>query len=92
VTTGCEAYGRFYWCIGVAEAICKAGQVYVHADRIELENGALLCVRDATDDKDRLVSLAFAPGEWRYFFGASVFDGHAVSVEHWDGEIDRGKR
>jgi hypothetical protein len=31
--------------------------------------------------------LTFAPGQWLYYFGASVFDGGAVCVEHWKGEV-----
>mgnify|MGYP006992423273 CR=1 FL=1 len=50
-------------------------------------NGALV----AWCDNSRMIAgtepfqvFGWAPGVWRGFFAASVVDGGAVAVEHWD--------
>lgn len=35
-------YGNYYFCIKVSEEVSKDGEIYVHADRIEFRDGALL--------------------------------------------------
>jgi hypothetical protein len=81
-------YGRHYWCVKTPRS--KSGEVYVHADEVQIVDGALVLIRKADDEKGRpaLPNLAFAPGHWCAFFAASVLDGNPVAVEHWKGEID----
>jgi hypothetical protein len=89
-------YGKFYWCIGVSKDVSENGEIYAHADWIELQAGALVLQRakSAGDEGTineatggRQILLTLAPGQWKYAFAASVLDGHAVAVEHWPGEI-----
>ena len=91
-----DRYGSRYWCIGVPEAICPDRQIYLMACRLVVENGTLLCWRDQTLRQDEAgyeplpqpqLMNAWAPGHWLYFFAASVWDGSAVNVDHWKGEV-----
>jgi hypothetical protein len=34
-----------------------------------------------------LQTLALAGGQWTAVFAASCMDGHAVAVDHWNGEV-----
>jgi hypothetical protein len=90
VSRHCDRYGQFYWCVGVYESICPSGQIYFHADEVVVEGQSLVSYRK--DGSARMSLLSFAPGQWRYFFGASLMDGAAVCVEHWEGEIEEAKR
>ncbi len=82
-------YGEFYWCVALADE--PTTEVYLHADAVEVTaSGSLLCKRWArVNDDERIeqVMVAFAAGEWRFFYAASVLDGAAVSVAHWPGQI-----
>ncbi len=82
-------YGQFYWCIGLSDE--DGTEVYVHADNMTVEehNGALMAWRSSVvGDRTRVAPvLAFANGEWKFFYAASVMDGHAVAVNHWPGQI-----
>jgi hypothetical protein len=88
-------YGRLYWCVGVSSSICSAGQIYLHACRAEVKDGVLIFWSDSIGSdggkyearETPFQSIAFGVGDWKYFFAASVMDGHAVAVEHWQGEI-----
>lgn len=73
-------YGRYYWCIKTD--LSTDGEIYVHADRMRLDQGAMIFESDGDQ-----VRLILAPGTWKAAFAASVIDGHAVAVEHWKGEI-----
>lgn len=83
-STGAEWYGRYYWC--VKTALSDDGEIYVFADDVSIEDGALWLTQRKDGVGDQLV-LAFAPGQWTAVFGASCIDGHAVAVEHWAGEV-----
>ncbi|MEU6616707.1 hypothetical protein [Streptomyces parvus] len=61
----------------------KGEDVYVHGDEVEFKDGALIVWR-VKDDGTRFVNIAFAPGQWANIYAASVMDGHAVAVDHWD--------
>lgn len=89
-------YGRSYWCVKRRDA----PEVYVMADRVEVTpTGALIFWAETTEAKDGsydrvprnnpFPSLGFAPGEWTAFYAASLLDGSAVAVEHWEGEVVR---
>lgn len=77
-------YGSYYWCIALTD---DAGtEVYVNADSVTVENGALICWQYKENEHNH-PTLAFAEGEWKFFFAASVMDGHAIAVNHWPGQI-----
>lgn len=71
---------KYYWCVKVKEEICKKKEIYLHADSIEVREGNLIFIV-----KD-FICFCIAKGNWDVFYAASVLDGHAVYVEHWDGE------
>ena len=93
-------YGRRYWCIKVPESISKDGEIYLHADRVELRDGALIflgkfypsakdgCVDyENPQDKEEKTVLILNKGQWLVCYAASVLDGSAVAVERWKGEV-----
>lgn len=87
-----EQYGRFYFCVKVPKLVCPNGEIYVHADRIEIKDGCLLMLgRFNASDEERpeTVCLALRDGNWHSVYAASCIDGHAVAVEHWKGEVER---
>jgi hypothetical protein len=72
------SYGRYYWFVKT-----QTSDIYVNADDVKVtSDGALLFVRDLKGKEH--VNLAFASGEWKYFFAASCINGGAVAVDHWD--------
>ncbi|MCX4232820.1 hypothetical protein [Streptomyces ortus] len=79
-----RSYGQYYWCIMLADK--DQTEVYAHGDEVTLDDGVLVLWQHK-DDKPSQQTLAFAPGQWASFYAASVLDGHAVSVEHWPGQI-----
>jgi hypothetical protein len=94
--TGPEWYGSYYWC--VKTKLSKSGEIYVNADRVEFTStGGVIFWTDPdarspsekADDyaqrKDPI--LAIAAGHWTAVYAASVIDGHAVAVNHWEGEV-----
>jgi hypothetical protein len=84
--TGSEQYGQYYWCIKTS--LSKSGEIYAMADdAIVLPDGTLSLTR--VKEGKLSVNLAIAPGNWTAYYAASLIDGHAVAIEHWDGEISR---
>jgi hypothetical protein len=85
-----ERYGRYYWCVGLTDTDenDRRVEVYAHADRVEvLPDGTLaLYGRFRPGDAEQL-TLSFRNPAWRFVYAASEGDGHAVSVEHWPGQI-----
>lgn len=73
--------GRFYWC--VKSPLAKDGEIYLHADAVRHREGALEFLQQKPDQPE-CVMVAFAPGQWKALFAASVIDGHFVSIEHFD--------
>jgi hypothetical protein len=71
-------YGKLYWCVKTV----SSGTVRLHADEATVEHGAL--VLRSHKDEHWHTRFAVGPGEWRYCYAASVLDGGAVAVEHWD--------
>lgn len=75
-------YGELYWCVKTPLAV--SGDIYVHADGVEIHQGALVFMgRHGTP------VLTIAAGQWLASYAASVLDGSAVAVEHWEGEVSR---
>jgi hypothetical protein len=91
-----SSYGDRYWRIGVAKDPLNPEKdseedVYIHADELEVSNcGALIAWGGHRSDGkpllsgEKIIVCAFAPGQWFYFFAASVFDGSPVCVEEHD--------
>lgn len=79
---GTARYGAYYWCIKTK--LSKSGEIYVMADEaVVRDNGALVMLgKNGTN-------LAIASGQWTACYAASLLDGSAVAVEHWDGEVKR---
>lgn len=83
---GPAKYGRYYWC--VKTELSEDGEIYVFADDVRFTpTGAVLFVRRKRDAEE--VNLALAPGQWTAVYAGSCFDGNAVAVEHWKGEVVR---
>jgi hypothetical protein len=83
---GAARYGRYYWCI--KSGLSENGEIYVYADEVRyLPSGGVLFVGHDVDHES--TNLALAVGQWSAVFAASVWDGHAIAVEHWKGEIAR---
>jgi hypothetical protein len=98
---GPERYGRFYWCVKVPKSVSHNGEIFAHADRAEITpSGTLQLISTKPpwwwkdykgdepydDQPGEQRTLALAPGSWLAVFAASVYDGHAIAVEHWKGE------
>lgn len=85
---GSEKYGRYYFGIKVTRDVSPDGEIYVMADDVQVTPaGALEFIRIG-DDTSR-VNLSIAPNKWLAHFSASLWDGHAVAVEYWTGEVNR---
>jgi hypothetical protein len=92
--TGTAKYGDYYWCIKTAEGISEEGEIYVMADRVEVNaHGDLIFYQAAGESlsgsRPEMPTRALAAGQWHVFYAASLFDGAAVAVEHWAGEVRR---
>lgn len=93
---GPEHYGSRYWCIKVHKDVSKSGEIYCHADHpVFHEGGQLAMIGGAratlgdVPDKGPIVVLALPAAKWFAVYAASCFDGSAVAVDHWDGEVSR---
>ena len=79
-----EQYGGGYWCVGLEDG----AEVYAYADEVRVEpSGALLLMRGPREEQPVQVNLAFATGQWRFIYAASVLDRHPVAAVHWPGHI-----
>jgi hypothetical protein len=79
-----SSYGNYYWCVKVAKMLFKNGEIYLHAERVVLDRGAVVFI----SNKDCPV-LVVPAGSWSAVCAASVIDGSAVAIEHWEGEVVR---
>ena len=71
---------------GAREAIVdNGGDIYLHADAMRIDDGALVFMQRKTDGLYDTVVVA--AGSWSVVYAASVIDGSPVAVEHWDGEV-----
>lgn len=96
-------YGKKYFCIKVPSDISVDGEIYLHADRVEVRDGTLIFWGKYYPDKcdkamgrfpdyenqtsDEMPLLILNKNCWEVYYAASCLDGHAVAVEHWRGEI-----
>lgn len=84
-------YGRFYWIVDLVDG----GWVSVHADRAEVNGGAVVfygtnyprtTAGDVNYDEPKHPEypvIAFGAGQWRTFHAASLIDGSPVAVDRW---------
>jgi hypothetical protein len=95
-------YGKYYWCIKVPESISGDGEIYLHADKVEFRDGALIfsgkfyqSMGDGNPDYEKprdmeeKTLLILNKEQWLICYAASVVDGSAVAVVHWKGEVER---
>ena len=97
-----RSYGNKYWCVKVPKTLSKSGEIYFHADRIEItQSGTLIalgCFRIyEKDDTGNIVTTTLEEKEnqslilnriyWKVVYAASQLDGSPVAVERWEGEI-----
>jgi len=80
-------YGRYYWYVKVPRDVSKDGEIYLMADRVRIDGGALVFVRHREDNPEEHINLVLPAGKWSALYAASVLDGSAVAVEHWAGEV-----
>lgn len=79
-----EKYGQFYWGVKVTQGISEDGEIYVHADEVQvLPNGAAVFVGSGHDAHPPQQNLILAPGSWLVIFAASIEEGSAIAVEKW---------
>ncbi|PIR38114.1 MAG: hypothetical protein COV35_07695 [Alphaproteobacteria bacterium CG11_big_fil_rev_8_21_14_0_20_39_49] len=92
-------YGEYIWF--VRSKIAKRGRMYVSADKVNVDNGALVFIgsdqainnssdicRDETSSRNpEKTTLIIAAGQWKAVYLTSR--GHAASVLMWDNEVDR---
>lgn len=83
---GAEKYGRYYWGVKVTRDISPDGEIYVMADEVQVTPaGALEFIRKG--DNSHRVNLSIAPHKWLVYFAASLWDGGAIAIEYWAGEV-----
>lgn len=91
-----SSYGDRYWRIGVVKDPFSPEKdeedIYIFADSMEVSHsGALIAWGGYRSDKnsgcfsgEKIIVCSFAPGQWFYFFAASLMDGSAVCKEDDD--------
>jgi hypothetical protein len=86
--SGPEKHGNYHW--GVKT---KNGEIYLHADRMELTpTGGLVFWHEGSMRKNKSEdfraspTLALALGEWTTAYAASLIDGCPVAFCHWEEE------
>lgn len=75
-----DKYGDLYWIVGTQNE-----EFHIYADEMNIENGTLIF----TSKRNSLIKTAFGNGTWTYCFPASVIDGTAINVEHYNTRKDR---
>jgi hypothetical protein len=79
-------YGVYYWCV-VTDAFDETKELYVWADELRVEDGALVFYSHGrTDDTDRerkplYVTYALGRGQWRVVYAVSPSDERAVAED-----------
>ena len=75
-----ETYGKFYW--RIATDLVEDGWLYIHADEVKVEGGALIAIGGRGETKAPMLILP--AGRWAMIHSASVFDGSALCIDHLD--------
>ena len=77
--------GDRYWC--VKTDLSESGEIYFYADEIEVNSNGDMIGWVKPEEGNDWQGIAIASGNWSVFFAADCFDGHAVEVGHWKGEV-----
>lgn len=90
-------YGHKRYCIKVPKTVSKNGEIYLCADEVRFNpDGSVIFLGYYWDtevhpwvkeDEELRVTLALAPKNWTAIYAASCFDGSAIAVESWEGEV-----
>lgn len=75
--------GNYCWCIQLANA--EQTEVYAYAAEATTENGSLQLW--ATQGDERVLTMAFAPGQWVHAYLAPGPDGIPAAAVTWPGVI-----
>lgn len=82
-------YGDRYWCVKVIKDLSKDREIYLHAEKVITENGALIFLGKSQFNGEFFPVLVISRDCWFAVYAASVVDGAAVAVEYWTGEVSR---
>lgn len=89
-TSTATRYGELYWCAKVTKDISPDGEIYVFADSVKTVDGTLQFIGHFSQEQETAFPVLIIPaGKWLASFAASVLDGAAIAVEHWQGEVVR---
>lgn len=80
-------YGQYYFCAKVSPGLSQNGEIYLMADEVEISAEGGLVFWRKKEGGPRLPNLILAKGQWAAVYAASMFDGSAVAVDHWKGEV-----
>src|SRR5262245_51023020 len=69
--------GKFFWHVGLPGK--SDTKIFLWSSNVEIGYGGSLLMYDPQGK----INLLFAPGEWKYVYMASVFDGRPLAVEFW---------
>ena len=73
-----EKYGKYYWTLRTPKETIR-----LHADEAEVVDGSVV-FRQKKDDGTSIINFSAATGQWVHFYAASILDGGAIAIEHWD--------
>jgi hypothetical protein len=82
---GSSDYGELFWKIGLPDG----RQVSIHADAIDVVDGALVTKSHGKALPNEFAGLILAPGQWEYAYAASVFEGNAIAIDYMDADHNR---
>jgi hypothetical protein len=80
-----EDYGQYYWC--VKSQLSPSGEIYLYADEVEFTAAGGVIFWRVKKEGEHHPNLSIAAGQWSAVYAASCWNGAAVAVEHWDGEV-----
>lgn len=87
--SGTSHYGNYYWCAKVTKDLSPDGEIYVMADSVSIEQGALRFMGHSAKRDEQFPVLIIPASKWIVCYAASLLDGSAIAVEHWQGEVQR---
>lgn len=76
-------YGNYYWYV----ELTNGDNLHLMADNATVCADGSLVFDTVQDEKGLFPNFAIASGQWRLFYAASLIDGSAVSVEHWEKSV-----
>jgi hypothetical protein len=74
-----------YWAVLVDNTIACEGIIHLHADYVEIsESGAVKFMKKEEDLLEDYCIFSVSQGCWTVFYAASIIDGSACCIEHWN--------